>query len=125
MLVACRHDYEHGACRWCGAQMPEVTDVVVEQPALWDGTVDVSFTVTNDVAKGRPDWNRPFLSITATDNETGSNYVAAVSALSARAPYQLDDALYGSKGEHAVTWDMYGQGIRFASSNVTFTVAYV
>ena len=107
------------------AEPPEITDVVATPSEPWDGRVSISFNVVNSPAAACPDWNQPYLSIVATDNTTGSNYVSAVSALSARAPYQLDDALYGSKGEHAVTWDMYGQGIRFASSNVTFTVAYV
>ena len=108
------------------APQPEVTDVVAAPTGgAWQGQVDISFNVTNDVARGLPEWNRPVLSIVATDHLTGSNYVADVSALSARAPYQLADALAGSNGTHAVTWDFTAQGIDFSSTNVTFTVAYL
>ena len=108
------------------AEPPEITNVVATPTGgAWQGQVDISFNVTNDVARGLPDWNAPVLSIVATDNLTGSNYVADVSALSARAPYQLADALAGSNGTHEVTWDFTAQGIDFSSTNVTFTVAYL
>ena len=105
----------------------EVADVVAtptpESP--WDGKVSLSFTVTNSPAFGLPNWNAPFLSIVATDNETGSNYVSVASALSADSSEGLAAALHGSNGTHRVTWDMDAQGIKFASTNVTFTVAYL
>ena len=108
------------------AEPPEITNVVATPTGgAWQGQVDISFNVTNDVARGLPDWNAPVLSIVATDNLTGSNYVADVSALSARAPYHLAAALAGSNGTHAVTWDFTAQGIDFSSTNVTFTVAYI
>ncbi|MBQ6246991.1 MAG: SUMF1/EgtB/PvdO family nonheme iron enzyme, partial [Kiritimatiellae bacterium] len=105
---------------------PEVMDVTAAPTGgSWQGKVDIAFNVTNDVARGLPGWNAPVLSIVATDHLTGSNYVADVSALSARAPYQLADALAGSNGTHEVTWDFTAQGIDFSSTNVTFTVAYL
>ena len=105
---------------------PAVTDVVATPTGgSWEGMVDIAFNVANSPAGACPDWNAPFLSIVATDHATGSNYVADVSALSARAPYQLAAALAGSNGTHEVTWDMGAQGIDFVSTNVTFTVAYL
>jgi len=107
------------------AEPPEITNVVATPSEPWDGTVSISFNVVNSPAAACPDWNMPFLSIVATDNVTGSNYVSSAAALSARAPYQLDDALAGSSGTHEVTWDFKAQGIDFVSTNVTFTVAYL
>ncbi len=107
------------------AEPPEITDVVATPSEPWDGTVQIAFNVVNSPAAACPDWNQPYLSITATDNETGSNYVSSATALSAKAPYQIGDALAGSNGTHEVTWDFKAQGIDFASTNVTFTVAYV
>jgi len=103
---------------------PSVSNVTATVHEPWDGKVDLTFDVGGNWS-GLPDWNKPFLSIVATDNVTGSNYVSAASALSARAPYQLEAALHGSNGTHAVTWDLRAQGIEFASTNVTFTVAYL
>ena len=94
-----------------------VSNVVAASNEPWDGKVQIAFNVTNSPAACLPDWNMPFLSIVATDNETGSNYVADVSALSG----DTDTA----DGAHMVTWDMDGQGIKFYSTNVTFTVAYL
>ncbi|MBR1587696.1 MAG: SUMF1/EgtB/PvdO family nonheme iron enzyme, partial [Kiritimatiellae bacterium] len=97
---------------------PAVTDVVATPTGgSWEGKVDISFNVANSPAGACPDWNAPFLSIVATDHATGSNYVAAASALSG----DTDAA----DGPHAVTWDMGAQGIAMESTNVTFTVAYL
>ena len=109
-----------------GNPPPAVTGVEAEQTAVGEAKVRLSFDVTNSPAAACPDWNRPYLSIVATDNETGANYAADISALSARAPYQLADALAGSNGRHEVEWNMAGvlpDG--FCSTNVTFTVAYL
>ena len=99
------------------AEPPEVTDVVATPSEPWDGTVQIAFNVVNSPATACPDWNQPYLSIVATDNVTGSNYVSVASALSGDT-----DA---SEGPHAVEWDFAAQGIDFASTNVTFTVAYL
>ena len=102
----------------------EVTDVGAAHNPV-DGKVSLSFNVTNSPAACLPDWNAPFLSIVATDNVTGSNYVSVASALSADSSEGLAAALRGSNGTHAVTWNMGEQGIKFTSPNVTFTVAYL
>ena len=99
------------------AEPPEVTDVVATPSEPWDGRVSISFNVVNSPAAACPDWNRPYLSIVATDNVTGSNYVSVASALTG----DTDAA----DGAHMVTWDMDGEGIKFYSTNVTFTVAYL
>ncbi|MBQ6006913.1 MAG: SUMF1/EgtB/PvdO family nonheme iron enzyme [Kiritimatiellae bacterium] len=99
------------------AEPPEITDVVATPSEPWDGRVSISFNVVNSPAAACPDWNRPYLSIVATDNVTGSNYVSVASALSG------DTGAAGNG--HAVTWDFKAQGIDFVSTNVTFTVAYL
>ena len=103
---------------------PSVSSVTATASDPWDGTVYFTFT-TGGNWSGLPDWNKPFLSIVATDNETGSNYVADVSALSADTVEELEAALVGSNGAHTVTWDFAAQGIELASTNVTFSVAYL
>ena len=99
------------------AEPPEITDVVATPSEPWDGRVSISFNVVNSPAAACPDWNQPYLSIVATDNTTGSNYVSVASALS--------DNTDAADGPHTVTWDFDAQGIEFASTNVTFTVAYL
>ena len=99
------------------AEPPEITDVVATPSEPWDGRVSISFNVVNSPAAACPDWNQPYLSIVATDNTTGSNYVSVAAALSG----DTDAAGNG----HAVTWDFKAQGLDFASPDVTFTVAYL
>ena len=94
-----------------------VSNVVAASSEPWDGKVQIAFNVTNSPAACLPDWNMPFLSIVATDNVTGSNYVSMASALSG----DTDTA----DGVHMVEWDFKAQGIEFYSTNVTFTVAYL
>ena len=103
---------------------PSVSNVAAAVRGPWNGKVELTFA-TDGNWSGLSGWNAPVLSIVATDHLTGSNYVADVSALSARAPYQLADALAGLPGPHEVTWDFTAQGIDFSSTNVTFTVAYL
>ena len=103
---------------------PSVSNVAAAVRGPWNGKVELTFA-TDGNWSGLSGWNAPVLSIVATDHLTGSNYVADVSALSARAPYQLADALAGVPGPHEVTWDFTAQGIDFSSTNVTFTVAYL
>ncbi len=94
-----------------------VSNVQAASGDPWDGKVQIAFNVTNSPAACLPDWNKPYLSIVATDNVTGSNYVSVASALSG----DTDTA----DGAHAVEWDFKAQGIDFVSTNVTFTVAYL
>ena len=94
---------------------PSVSNVTATVHEPWDGKVDLTFDVGGNWS-GLPGWNRPVLTITATDNETGSNYVAAASALSG--------ATDAAAGVHSNVWDFAAQGIWFMSTNVTFAVTY-
>ena len=83
---------------------------------LDDGKANISFCVASDVTEGCPDWNMPFLSVTATDLATGATYVAK--------PETLSGDTGTASGAHNVVWDFGAQGIEL-SGNVSFTVSYL
>ncbi|MBR0506967.1 MAG: formylglycine-generating enzyme family protein, partial [Kiritimatiellae bacterium] len=101
----------------------DVTVSVTSRPAVRDvsatidgGKANVSFWLAGTVAADCPDWNMPFLSVTATDLATGATYVAA--------PGTLSGDTGTSSGAHNVVWDFGAQGIEL-SGNVSFTVSYL
>ena len=97
---------------------PSIANITATQSVAGVPAVDFSFDVVNSPELWCPEWNQPFFSIIATDNVTGSNYIAAATALSG------DTGL--AEGAHSVTWDMGAQGLDFLlSSNVTFKVSYL
>ena len=97
---------------------PSIASITAAQSVAGVAAVDFSFDVVNSPELWCPEWNQPFFSIIATDNVTGSNYIAAATALSG------DTGL--AEGAHSVTWDMGAQGLDFLlSSNVTFKVSYL
>ena len=106
------------ACQaWSGfAATPTITGVTAKQRKPWNGKVDITFTVTGDVKEGLPVWNKPFLSVSAADRESGTNYIANATALSGDTG---TDA-----GLHHVVWDLDTQGLAFKSDDVIFTVAF-
>ena len=83
---------------------PAVTDVVAIPSEPWDRKVQVAFNVTNSPAAACPDWNQPYLSIVATDNVTGSNYVSVASALSGDTD-RVAGAVVGAEGARRTEWD--------------------
>ena len=95
---------------------PSISNVVAAARNPWDGKVDLEFTLTGDVTVRLPTGATPFLVVTATDNATGSNYVAEASALSGDTN--------AVAGVHRVVWDFDRQGLNFASDSVTFMVSY-
>ena len=97
---------------------PTVTNVTARQRKVWSSIVDLTFEVMICPELWCPDWNAPRLFVFATDNETGSNYVASASALSGDTGTE--------EGKHAVTWDMSDVlPVGFNSASMTFTVAYL
>ena len=78
----------------------EVSGVQATVNGAWNGKVQISFNVTNSPAFGLPDWNLPCLSIVATDNETGSNYVSTVEALTADTAALVAGFIKELGGEH-------------------------
>ena len=97
------------------ATTPEIRNVTVKQRYPWNGKVDISYTVTGDIAeeaRQRGQLN-PLLKVTATDGEINTTYTAT--RLSG------DTALIA--GTHAFIWDMDEEGLPLKSSNVVFKVS--
>ena len=98
------------------AATPTITDVMAHQRNPWNGIVDISYTVTGDIAAAaNEDGLSIALKVSATDRATGSNYVANTSALSG------DMGL--KEGTHQLVWDLGAEGLAFKSSNVVFGVS--
>ena len=93
-----------------------VTDVTAKQRYPWSGKVDITYTLTCDLAAGRPRWNQPVLLVAVTNRVDGEFYVADTEALAG------DTGT--AKGIHHVVWDLNAQGIEFKSADVVFTVVY-
>ncbi len=93
-----------------------VDNVVAKQRYPWNGKVDITYTVTGDMAAELPDGTVPILSVTAEDRGNATNYVAAASALSGDTG--------AAAGAHHIVWDLEAQGLEIVSTNVVFTVAY-
>ena len=96
------------------ADTPTITDVTARQRYPWNGKVDITYTVTGDVAAEAAacGFGTPTLKVTATDRTTGNTHTA--SSLSG------DTGL--SAGTHALVWDMNADGLTFQSDDVVFDV---
>ena len=93
---------------------PSITNVTAQQRYPWNGKVDISYTVTDDMAAMANEQGLiPSLIVTASDSTAGTNYVATT--------LSGDTGLVS--GTHSVVWDMAADGLDFISSNVVFTVA--
>ncbi len=101
----------------CAVDGAEIRNVTAKQRYPWNGKVDITYTVTGDLAVGLPTWDQPVLLVTATNRVAGTRYTALVSALSG------DTGT--AEGTHHVVWDLNAQGLNFKSDDVVFTVAYV
>ena len=100
----------------CTFATPTITDVTAQQRYPWNGKVDISYTVTGDIAATAKEKGMvTALKMMATDRVTGANYVASASALSG-------DTGLGAATHHLV-WDMSADGLTFKSSNVVFGVS--
>lgn len=92
---------------------PTITDVTAQQHYPWDGKVDITYTVSGDIAATAMEQGLiTSLKVTATDGMTGTSYAAT--SLSGDA--SLAD------GTHSIVWDMGAQGLAFISTNVVFSV---
>ena len=95
---------------------PTITGVTAQQRYPWNGKVDISYTVTGDIAATAKEKGMvTSLKVTATDCVAGANYVASTSALSG------DTGL--AAATHHLVWDMSADGLTFKSSNVVFSVS--
>jgi len=93
---------------------PAITGVTAQQRYPWNGKVDITYTVSGDIAAAtHAQAAIPSLKVTARDQDTGTSYTAT--ALSG------DTGL--SDGTHALVWDMDTQGLSLKSTNVVFSVS--
>ena len=98
------------------AAMPTITGVTAQQRYPWNGKVDISYTVTGDIAdeaKQRAVFTS--LKVSAIDLVAKTTNTAT----------QLSGDLSLAAGTHAIVWDMDAEGLPlpFKSSNIVFKVS--
>ena len=94
--------------------IPTITDVTAQQRYPWNGKVDITYTVSGDIAAMAKEQGLiTSLKVTATDGDTGQSYTAS----SLSGDTDLAD------GTYSVVWDMGAQGLDFVSTNVVFSVS--
>ena len=101
-------------CSTVVAVASTITGVTAQQRYPWNGKVDISYTVSGDIAAEA--WqNESFarLKVSAVDLDANETYVATQS---------FGDAALAA-GRHTITWDMEAEGLTFKSTNVVFKVA--
>ena len=96
------------------ATAPTITGVTAQQRYPWNGKVDVSYTVTGDIAaEAKQKAVLTSLKVTAQDKVANKTYTAT--------KLSGDRAL--TAGTHKFVWDMNAEGLTFKSSNVVFNVS--
>ena len=96
------------------AATPTITGVTAQQRYPWNGKVDISYTVTGDIAaeaKQRAVFTS--LKVTAIDKVANTTNIAT----------QLFGDMALTAGTHKFVWDMNAEGLTFKSSNVVFNVS--
>ncbi len=98
------------------AVTPEIRNVTAKQRYPWNGKVDISYTITGNIAeeaKQRAVFTS--LKVSAIDMVANTTNTAT----------QLSGVLSLEEGTHAIVWDMDADGIplTFKSSNVVFKVS--
>lgn len=95
------------------ATTPTITGVTAQQRYPWNGKVDISYTVTGDIAEeAKQQAVLTSLKVTAIDMVANTTNTAT----------QLSGDLSLEEGTHAIIWDMNADGLTFKSSNVAFNV---
>lgn len=96
------------------ADTPTITDVTAQQRYPWNGKVDISYTVTGDIAEeAKQRALLTSLKVTAIDMVANTTNTAT----------QLSGDLSLEEGTHAIVWDMDAEGLSFKSSNAIFKVS--
>jgi len=102
-----------GLAGWCLAE-PSITDVTAQQRYPWNGKVDISYTVSGDIAaKAKEEGLITSLKVSAIDQTTSTTNIAMT----------LSGDLSLADGTHKIVWDMNAQGLIFKSTNVVFNVS--
>ena len=96
------------------AATPTITGVTAQQRYPWNGKVDISYTVTGDIAaEAKQKALITSLKVTAQDKVANKTYTAT--------KLSGDRAL--TAGTHTFVWDMNEEGLTFKSADVVFTVS--
>lgn len=96
------------------AATPTITGVTAQQRYPWNGKVDISYTVTGDIAaEAKQKALITSLKVTAQDKVANKTYTAT--------KLSGDRAL--TAGTHKFVWDMNAEGLTFKSADVVFTVS--
>ena len=96
------------------AATPTITGVTAQQRYPWNGKVDISYTVTGDIAaEAKQQAVLTALKVTVIDMVANTTNIAT----------QLSGDLSLEDGTHAIVWDMNTEGLTFKSSNVAFNVS--
>ena len=96
------------------AATPTITGVTAQQRYPWNGKVDISYTVTGDIA-AEAKQRAVLTSFKATATDMVANKTYTATKLSG------DRAL--TAGTHTFVWDLDAEGLSFKSSNVVFNVS--
>lgn len=96
------------------AATPTITDVAAQQRYPWNGKVDISYTVTGDIAEeAKQKALLTSLKVTAQDKVADKTYTAT----------QLSGDMALTAGTHKFVWDMNAEGLTFKSDDVVFNVS--
>ena len=96
------------------AATPTITGVTAQQRYPWNGKVDISYTVTGDIAEeAKQQAVLTALKVTAIDMVANTTNIAT----------QLSGDTALTAGTHKFVWDMNAEGLTFKSSNVVFSVS--
>lgn len=86
-----------------------VSNVKAQQRYPWNGLVDITYTISGDVAT----MANPSIAIMAKDNKSGCTYLAST--------FEKKPSL--AAGTHIATWNPDADGLKISSTDVTFTVS--
>ena len=92
---------------------PTISNITAQQRYPWNGKVDISYTVSGDVAAFVQDGTMAKLKVTATDTLANTNYIAAT----------LSGDISTTDGTHNIVWDMDADGLSIVSTAVVFSVS--
>ena len=96
------------------AATPTITGVTAQQRYPWNGKVDISYTVTGDIAEeAKQKAVLTSLKVTAQDKVANTTYTAT----------KLSGDRTLTAGTHKFVWDLDAEGLSFKSSNVVFKVS--
>ena len=100
-------------CMAAFADTPTITGVTAQQRYPWNGKVDISYTITGDIAEyAKQSASVVSLNVTAKDVDADITYTATT----------LSGDTTLTAGSHAIVWDMGADGLAFKSTNVVFKV---